>query len=55
MECYGRQAEVEFTNDWHADAIRRDLTFNSLFLGRILMLIVYFKIFRFLITTDLFV
>jgi len=29
----GRHAEVEFTNDWHKDAIRRDLTVNSLFLG----------------------
>lgn len=32
VKCYGRQAEVEFTSDWHADAIRRDLTFNALFL-----------------------
>jgi len=33
VKTYGRHAEVEFTNDWHADAIRRDLTVNSLFLG----------------------
>ena len=29
----GRKAEVEFTKDWQQDAERRDLTFNSLFLG----------------------
>ena len=34
VKTYGRHAEVEFTNDWHADAIRRDLTVNALFLGR---------------------
>ena len=33
VKTYGRHAEVEFTNDWHMDAIRRDLTVNSLFLG----------------------
>jgi len=32
VKTYGRHAEVEFTNDWHKDAIRRDLTVNSLFL-----------------------
>lgn len=31
-KCYGRKAEVRFTNDWNQDAIRRDLTINSLFL-----------------------
>lgn len=30
----GRHAEVQFTNDWKLDANRRDLTINSLFLGR---------------------
>ena len=30
---YGRKAEVAFTNNWHLDAVRRDLTVNSLFLG----------------------
>lgn len=38
VKTYGRHAEVEFTNDWHKDAIRRDLTVNCLFLdfdGRI--------------------
>lgn len=35
VKTYGRHAEVEFTNDWHKDAIRRDLTVNSLFLGKI--------------------
>ena len=34
MKTFGRHAEVEFTNDWHKDAIRRDLTVNSLFLGK---------------------
>ena len=29
----GRRASVEFTTDWKLDAERRDLTFNSLFLG----------------------
>jgi len=29
----GRRAEVEFTQDWMLDANRRDLTFNSMFLG----------------------
>ncbi len=33
VKTYGRHAEVAFTNDWHKDAIRRDLTVNSLFLG----------------------
>lgn len=34
----GRHAEVEFTKDWKLDALRRDLTINSMFLdleGRI--------------------
>ena len=34
VKTYGRHAEVEFTNDWHKDAIRRDLTVNALFLGK---------------------
>lgn len=29
----GRHAEVEFTRDWQLDALRRDLTINSMFLG----------------------
>ena len=33
VKTYGRHAEVEFTNDWHMDAIRRDLTVNCLYLG----------------------
>ena len=36
VKTYGRHAEVEFTNDWHKDAIRRDLTVNALFLGKYL-------------------
>lgn len=32
--CDGRRAEVEFTTDWQLDANRRDLTINSLFLGK---------------------
>ena len=27
----GRHAEVEFSNDWHEDASRRDFTFNSIY------------------------
>ena len=30
----GRHAEVAFTKDWQLDANRRDLTINSLFLGK---------------------
>ncbi len=30
----GRHAEVEFTEDWQLDANRRDLTVNSIFLGK---------------------
>lgn len=28
----GRHAKVEFTKDWKLDALRRDLTINSMFL-----------------------
>jgi poly(A) polymerase len=31
VETYGRRAKVAFTNDWAADAARRDFTFNTLF------------------------
>ena len=27
----GRHAEVEFSNDWHVDASRRDFTFNAIY------------------------
>lgn len=30
----GRHAVVEFTKDWYLDASRRDLTINSIFLGK---------------------
>jgi hypothetical protein len=30
VETYGRHAKVEFTDDWQADAGRRDLTINAL-------------------------
>ena len=30
VETYGRHAKVAFTDDWQADAARRDLTINSL-------------------------
>ena len=30
VETYGRHARVEFTDDWEADAARRDLTINAL-------------------------
>jgi tRNA nucleotidyltransferase (CCA-adding enzyme) len=32
--CDGRRARVKFTTDWEVDAFRRDLTINSLFLGK---------------------
>jgi tRNA nucleotidyltransferase/poly(A) polymerase len=35
----GRHADVEFTKDWQRDANRRDLTFNSMFLGKFSFLI----------------
>jgi len=31
--CDGRHAQVEFTNDWREDAMRRDFTMNALYLG----------------------
>lgn len=31
MKCDGRHAKVEFTNNWQADASRRDFTFNALY------------------------
>jgi poly(A) polymerase len=31
VETYGRRAKVEFTDDWAADAARRDFTFNAIF------------------------
>ncbi|TNK94464.1 poly(A) polymerase [Wolbachia endosymbiont of Leptopilina clavipes] len=31
VKCNGRHAKVEFTNDWQADASRRDFTFNALY------------------------
>lgn len=31
VETFGRRARVEFTNDWAADAARRDFTMNALF------------------------
>ena len=30
VECYGRHAEVEFTDNWQEDAARRDFTMNAL-------------------------
>jgi len=33
IETYGRHAKVEFTDDWRADAARRDLTFNAMSLS----------------------
>ena len=33
IETYGRRAKVAFTDDWTADAARRDLTINALFLA----------------------
>lgn len=34
VQTDGRHAEVEFTTDWQKDAERRDLTINSMFLGK---------------------
>lgn len=34
LVCDGRRAEVQYTTDWLLDANRRDLTINSLFLGK---------------------
>jgi poly(A) polymerase len=31
VETFGRHAQVEFTDDWRADAERRDLTINALY------------------------
>jgi len=33
LETYGRHAKVGFTDDWQADAARRDLTFNAMSLS----------------------
>lgn len=33
----GRHAEVQFTTDWLLDANRRDLTINSMFLGKVII------------------
>jgi poly(A) polymerase len=30
VTTYGRHADVAFTDDWHADAARRDFTFNAM-------------------------
>lgn len=34
VKCDGRHAEVEFTDNWQADASRRDFTFNALYADR---------------------
>ncbi|MEX1147645.1 MAG: CCA tRNA nucleotidyltransferase [Sphingomonadales bacterium] len=33
VETFGRHARVAFTDDWHADAARRDFTMNALYCG----------------------
>jgi poly(A) polymerase len=33
VETFGRHAKVEYTDDWQADAARRDFTMNALFCG----------------------
>jgi poly(A) polymerase len=33
VETHGRHATVAFTNDWQADAARRDFTINALYCG----------------------
>src|SRR5262245_26569461 len=42
VETDGRHAKVEFTDDWRADAARRDLTFNAMSLSPDGMLHDYF-------------
>lgn len=37
----GRHAEVAFTTDWELDAARRDLTVNSMFLGKTNITVAY--------------
>ncbi|MET0155799.1 MAG: hypothetical protein ABW189_06835 [Rickettsiales bacterium] len=32
VACHGRGAEVEYTDDWQGDAVRRDFTINALYL-----------------------
>jgi poly(A) polymerase len=34
VETFGRKARVAFTDDWHADALRRDFTMNALYCSR---------------------
>ncbi len=34
IECFGRQAIVEFTDDWAVDAQRRDFTINALYVDK---------------------
>jgi poly(A) polymerase len=34
VETFGRHARVEYTDDWEADAARRDFTMNALFCAR---------------------
>ncbi len=34
VETYGRKARVAFTDDWQADALRRDFTMNALYCSR---------------------
>ena len=31
MNCDGRHAQVEFTDDWQEDAARRDFTINAMY------------------------
>lgn len=38
----GRHAEVQFTTDWLLDALRRDLTINSMFLGLLFGVVFFF-------------
>ncbi len=43
VETFGRHANVEFHDDWQADARRRDFTINALYLGADGTLYDYFK------------
>ena len=33
IECFGRQANVEFCKDFYIDSLRRDFTFNAFYVG----------------------
>ena len=32
VQCFGRKANIDFTADWQEDALRRDFTFNAMYM-----------------------